>query len=193
LKSLKQTSKLPLDVKSPNIEDMKHSLDMLVDNYVSMEKNQTDAINFLREHLLVDATTFLAATKDGVYNGEIPDLIASLETKFDWKENKLGRALFLWTQTVLGAFNQVLEQSEVVGSPLDANLLDTRVQAKLAPLLSEFDDRFKKKVPLNPKPKEVAAGGYASEVCGRITEAFRRDSVATRLLLEALLVAPPKA
>lgn len=181
---------LSIEVKSGKTDDVKRSLDTLKTKYQSMEKNQTEAIEFLNKHLLVNSESFQGALQGDVYNGPVPSLLNAIDDgKFDWKNNKLGRALFLWTQTVLGAFSHLVEQSEKIKWPMDANVLNARIQEKLTPLLQEFDKKFAFKADQNAKAK-ASAGGDVSEVCGRITEAFRRDSVATRLLLEALLVVP---
>jgi hypothetical protein len=158
-----------------------------------MERNQTEAIEFLNKHLLVNSETFQRALQGDVYTEPVPVLLGEIgENKFDWKNNKLGRALFLWTQTVLGAFSHLVDPSAKIQWPMDANVLNACVQEKLTPLLQEFDNKFAFKAAQAAQvaPAKVGAGGDVSEVCGRITEAFRRDSVATRLLLEALLVVP---
>ena len=184
---------LPIDVKSNKVDDVKRSLETLGVKYKSMEKNQTEAIEFLNKHLLVNSETFQRAIQGDVYDGPVPNLLSAIsDSKFDWKNNKLGRALFLWTQTVLGAFIRLTGPSTKIEWPMNANVLNERVQEKLTPLLQEFDKKFafKAEQAAQVAPAKVGAGGDVSEVCGRITEAFRRDSVATRLLLEALLVVP---
>jgi hypothetical protein len=184
---------LPIDVKSNKVDDVKRSLDAVQTKYKSMEKNQTEAIEFLNKHLLVDSQTFQRAIQGDDYKEAVPVLLSAIDNdNFDWTDNKLGRALFIWTQTVLGAFEHLVEPSKKIEWPIDANVLNARVQEKLTPLLQEFDKKFAFKATQAAQvaPAKVGAGGDVSEVCGRITEAFRRDSVATRLLLEALLVVP---
>jgi hypothetical protein len=189
---IKEESKPLIQFKTKTVDNVKNSFNLLVERYNSMEKNQEEAIKFLKDHLLVPQKQFLDETQDGVYQGNIPDVLQNLNgIQSNWKNNKLYRALFLWTQTVLGAFNQVVNPSDPsngIESPIDAKKLDARVQARLGPFLNKYEQTLASKV----QNVKSATGSDVSEVCGRITEAFRRDSVATRLLLEALLVVPPK-
>ena len=179
----------PADNKSENTIK---SFDLLLNAYKDLKERQGAAIKYIAEHFVVDKV-FNELIKDVKLSEEEHQKILDNSAFFRTSEeqnNVLVRSILIWMENTLCAFKSLLKAG---GCPkpepeFEADQL-TAVDAKIQGLLSaavpqdvQPDQRPKRQIGRLDKLEQTPAS-----LCNEFLEIYRKDSLATRFLVQEML------
>lgn len=167
----------PVDRKS---EAIVPKFDELVAKYEDMKNQQDEAVKFIAEHAISTEDLYKTLIKSeltpedikGIDNNPEDDYFGT--SKEVVKNNKLLRALLIWIETTLRGFKKILDLPNHDGAEPALEELDARIQGSL-PTVDIPKANFKLKM------------SKTSDVCNQYMEIYRRDSLATRFLVQEML------
>lgn len=155
--------------------DVIPKFDELVSDYNKLIQQQDDAVNFIADHVIFQDPYSALIKKELTDNDKKQFEEMDEHNYFGTSEeivqnNKLWRALLIWIETTLRGFKAILKLPEHKGAEAKLEELDAKIQG-LLPAPSTTKN----------KPKQL------HDVCTQYMEIYRKDSIATRLLVQEML------